>query len=834
MTRWVCGGLLVLFAVPPVVAQPAPVPPLPPGVPDPTPRPRRPVGPVPGGSPTAPPKFDRHGDPLPTGAVARCGTVRLRHGPEPLALAFAQDGKTLGSLSNTPDGVRAWDPATGKEVGRLNSPVRFAALARDGSVVFVDEDRCRHWVPLTNAVRDLPEKSLPEGGQCLAVNPNLRSFAVGTPQKVVLVDLLTGKHTHELKFPGDQPVTRLVYSSDGRWLAGAGQNSAVFLWDLRTFKRVRTYQTDRNMPDFAFSTDGTRLAVAGERLRVFPTDSEEPVDGYKAPEGEFVSPRFSGDGKWVFAVTNSGDFVRVNAETGEADEPRPAPGDGGLRPPLAVAPEGAFVAAVDQSGGIRIWNPRTGKGPDAERLPVLVRPGFSPDGRTVWALATEGGLHSFDAATGKPGKPVNLPLAEDIGVNWDPAARRATSVLGGDDLVLQVIDADTLKTLGKLSVPQNAGLPVPAFCPTDPNRVALFLQGSVLVCNVATGKTLHAVHLGRPDDSPPSNGAISPDGRLVAVASGGSLTVWELATAKKRFDFGALANGAVGAAFSADGRKLVGWDPTGNVVVFDLRFGTVARRITVDGPGGEGVSVAFSPDGKRLAVGGHDGRVAVWDVGTGDPVVTFDRHDGSVTGLAWGPDGTRVASAATDGTVLVWAVPEKGGAPPEAVVAGFDEAFKLLGSPDAAAAQRGMELLYRNPVEAAKQCRDRVPVPAAAAPGRIAKLIADLDDEEFQVRAAAARDLEAIGGEAVAALKKVAAASGSAEVRKLAGEVATRIEAGAPRADDVRSVRAIEVLEGIGTPEARAVLAAWAAGPPGRRLTTEAAAALGRLKASGK
>ncbi|VTT97125.1 wd40 repeat-containing protein : WD40 repeat-containing protein OS=Nostoc sp. (strain ATCC 29411 / PCC 7524) GN=Nos7524_0419 PE=4 SV=1 [Gemmataceae bacterium] len=420
MTRWVCGGLLVLFAVPTVGAQPVPAPPLPPPGFAPAPpqfRPPRPVGPVLGGTPTASPKFDRHGDPLPAGAVARYGTVRLRHGAEPIALAFTQDGKTLGSLSNTLDGVRTWDPATGKEAGRLNSPVQFAALARDGSVVFVDEGRCRHWVPSTNAIRDLPEKALPEGGQCLAVNPNLRSFAVGTPQKVVLVDLQTGKHTHELKFLGDQPVTRLVYSSDGRWLAGAGQNNAVFLWDLRTFKRVRTYQTDRNMPDLAFSTDGTRLAVAGERLRVFPTDAEEPIDGYKAPEGEFLSPRFSGDGKWVFAVTNGGDFVRVNAETGEADEPRPAPEGAGVRPPLAVAPEGAFVAAVDQSGGIRIWNPATGKGPEAERLPVLVRPGFSPDGKTVWALATEGGLHSFEAATGRPGKATDLPVAEDIGVN---------------------------------------------------------------------------------------------------------------------------------------------------------------------------------------------------------------------------------------------------------------------------------------------------------------------------------------------------------------------------------------------------------------------------------
>jgi hypothetical protein len=58
-----------------------------------------------------------------------------------------------------------------------------------------------------------------------------------------------------------------------------------------------------------------------------------------------------------------------------------------------------------------------------------------------------------------------------------------------------------------------------------------------------------------------------------------------------------------------------------------------------------------------------------------------------------------------------------------------------------------------------------------------------------------------------------------------------RQQQGQPSGEQLRQVRAIEVLERIGTPEARALLESLTRGAAGARLTREAQAAVRRLSA---
>ncbi|HYH68120.1 MAG TPA: PQQ-binding-like beta-propeller repeat protein [Urbifossiella sp.] len=808
---------------PPAAPNPQPALPIPTGRSDRGGRPSRPAAPP----PAAARKPDRHGDLLPAGAVARFGSVRLRHGGALTALGFMPDGKHFLSTSATEDGFRVWEAATGKEAARLNVPVAAAAVAPDRTVLFAFEGQARVWAPFDGGrVRTLPPHTLPpEGASALAVHPGGKVFAAAVPAGVVLIDLATGDRTAELKVPGDQPPQRIVFSPDGRWVAAAGPRTGVWLWNLATRRRVRTYPAPGDHVDFSFSPDGSRLAIAGGPVALFHTDSEEPVEGFHAPEAPVFAARFTADGKSILAAQEDGSVSRLDAATGQEKEGWSAPNGVAAEPPLAIAADGAWVAAMDDTGGIRVWNPRDGTGPAVERRSPLCDPGYSADGKVASALSAEGSVVTFDPATGAPGASFETGFETNHLVVWDARSGLAAG-LGkvGDEPELHVRDVVKRKVVARFVLAAGEA-PGVTFSPTDATQLGIFGTATTGLYSTRTGAVVRSFAVGR-HDGPRHWGDLSADGRLVAVATT-PVTVWEVATGRKRFE---LPDPAIpqDVTFSADGRWLAAYS-LDEVVLFDLRTGTTARRLLSSTPDGEAafVCAAFSPDGSRLATGGVNGVVTLWDVATGEALVAFDRHEGNVTGVRFSADGSRLLSASVDGTALVWDATAR---PAQAAaVAGADEAFGLLASPDPAAAHRGIAYLQRTPDAAVKLLGERVAVPTAVQAGRVSRLVADLGHAEFPTRQAAVRELGDIGAEAGPALRAVADAPPSAEVRRLAGDLLDRLAAPPTRPDDLRAIRAAEVLETIGTPAARDVLARWAAGPANHRLTTEAAAALARL-----
>src|SRR5439155_7545263 len=73
------------------------------------------------------PTADRFGDPLPPGAIARLGTVRWRHGDGATFVAFLPGGKVLLTVGRD-ETVREWDVATGKELRRFSLADESAGL----------------------------------------------------------------------------------------------------------------------------------------------------------------------------------------------------------------------------------------------------------------------------------------------------------------------------------------------------------------------------------------------------------------------------------------------------------------------------------------------------------------------------------------------------------------------------------------------------------------------------------------------------------------------------------------------------------------------------------
>ncbi|MCI0377818.1 MAG: WD40 repeat domain-containing protein [Gemmataceae bacterium] len=163
-----------------------------------------------------------------------------------------------------------------------------------------------------------------------------------------------------------------------------------------------------------------------------------------------------------------------------------------------------------------------------------------------------------------------------------------------------------------------------------------------------------------------------------------------------------------------------------------------------------------------------------------------------------------------------------------------DKNWQLLADDDAERAYRAFWALARQPDEAVAFLGQRLKPAQAADPKELQQWIADLGSDRFEVREKAARELDKLGGLAKAALEQTAAGNPPLEARRRIEHILKKMMGPITHPAGRREVRAVELLEGVATDEARAVLRKLAAGAPAARLTQEAIDALARLEARDK
>jgi hypothetical protein len=115
---------------------------------------------------------------------------------------------------------------------------------------------------------------------------------------------------------------------------------------------------------------------------------------------------------------------------------------------------------------------------------------------------------------------------------------------------------------------------------------------------------------------------------------------------------------------------------------------------------------------------------------------------------------------------------------------------------------------------------------------RLERLVAQLEDESFQTREKAQRELEDVGDLASGILKKTLAARPSPELRRRIERILDRSKAASP--EKRQCLRAIDVLEQLASPDAKDLLRTLSEGAPGTRITVAAREALDRLASAAK
>ncbi|MCI0379233.1 MAG: hypothetical protein L0215_16615 [Gemmataceae bacterium] len=454
---------------------------------------------------------------------------------------------------------------------------------------------------------------------------------------------------------------------------------------------------------------------------------------------------------------------------------------------------------------------------------------FSPDGKQLATGSWDGHVSIWDLANRKPMREWNAHKQPIRALAYSPdGAFLATASV---DRQVRLWDAKTGADDNALVWKRND---YPTFLQFDPNGQWLCGAGwsGVVVWDLASRKVLHQAD-GQLGEHRPS-----------FVAGAGQLR-WS----QQQYDFDSRSmelsyheldvktGRRVRKAWGENqpiGTFLVAFAPSGKFIrvrLNELFTGAPPslreRRLLQADKLDDVPEVAFSPGERLLALHRGDRHIWIIESATGQIRARLEQGEVGTNSLTFSPDGKLLACGDLDRTTLVWRVAELP-KPQKLSKEELQALWKDLNALDGAKAHRAIEMLAANPDDSLPLLSESLsPAPPVDAK-QVHKLIEDLASEQFAVRNQAHAELEKLNDAAVPFLKKSLETTQPLEIRR-------RLEALLEKTSswwDTQwpTLRALETLEWIDTPQARAIFERLAAGDPARRLTQEAQAALKRMR----
>jgi WD40 repeat protein len=251
-------------------------------------------------------------------AVTENETVIWAHGSVG-AVAASPDGRWCAATGM--DGVAyVWKPRSNdyREIGRSAKHSRAMAFSPDGDWLRYIAD---NGMLISRHVTSDDAYHITDGdfsmASAMVVSAVGTWLAIATHAAVKIISLVSGTVTHTLA--GHLEVVRAIVEipSTG-WLASAGDDGSIHIWDVKSGARIRIIRGSTEVYALAAHPSGAWLASAGR---------DAVIELWNTASGERL---------------------------------RTLVGYGGSVTDLAVGPNGAWLASTSRDGTVRLWDPDTG------------------------------------------------------------------------------------------------------------------------------------------------------------------------------------------------------------------------------------------------------------------------------------------------------------------------------------------------------------------------------------------------------------------------------------------------------------------------------------------
>ena len=460
-------------------------------------------------------------------------------------------------------------------------------------------------------------------------------------------------------------VTCVEISATGALLLSGASDGNVIVTEIRTGAIIRVYPGHRKSVNAVSFSNDAKLAVTGDadgEIRLWQITTGRTIGKFdiKFRSSQITALDLSPDGRMILAGDSDG-MVRLIDPA--AEHPIQLLGHHTSRVSnVKFSPDGNLVVAGSWDGSIKLWgmHPRRELKFLSGHKKKVVAVEFNRNSDRILSCASDGTVNLWNTAS-------NLLSTTRINHQADVYAAAFSDderflITGSRDRTLKRSWISTGRTINSFEG-RASRIHSVVFSP-DGRLLLSSMRGQVNCWDMTTGRLRRIFKATLYDEDPenrfkdrhvlsmyPNSIGFSPDGQLVvSLGSDGTYRTWKLATGRQIKTTERHATKLSTVAYSPDKRYYA--RGTRVIHVRDTTDDRIVR--TLDGHKRRITAIAYSPDGRSILSGDEGGNLILWNVTLGHVAKKIQGHPAAITSIDFSAAGRFAASGSWDNTCRVW------------------------------------------------------------------------------------------------------------------------------------------------------------------------------------